>query len=154
MSSVLFLFPSAFIETSVFPSFQLIQFFQSLFPYLKIEHTHKGGDVTVLTITDPFLYYLSSVKLLKGLYITMFTLMLKALMSITFLYPRAQQEVVIFWCQIKPHIFLIITQNFQLIAVNVLISGIPILIFICIFITASSPSVKYLLFCPRRENKK
>ena len=36
---------------------------------------------------------------------------------------------------------------------KLLISGIPILIFLCIFITASSP-VSYSYFCPRRENKK
>ena len=50
-------------------------------------------------------------------------------------------------CQMKAHIFLIITPKFQVqihftlevIAENVPISGIPILIFLCIFVTASSP---------------
>ena len=38
-------------------------------------------------------------------------------------------------------------------AENVPIIGIPILIFLCIYITASSP-VSHTYFCPRRENKK
>ena len=53
------------------------------------------------------------------------------------LIPRVQPEVVLFCCQIKAHIFLIINPKFQLqicytlevIAENVHISGIPILIF-------------------------
>ena len=60
----------------------------------------------------------------------------------------------------KARIFLIITPKFQIqieytlevIAENVPISGIPILIFLCIFITASFPSVTYVIL-PRRENK-
>ena len=75
-----------------------------------------------------------------------------------FLSHRAQPEVVLFWYQMKAHIFLIVTWKFQLqihytlavIAENVPISGIPIFIFLCIFITASSP-VSHSYFCPRRE---
>ena len=86
---------------------------------------------------------------------------LKWYVPIAFLSPRAQLEVVLFWYQMKAHIFLIITQKFHLqihytvaaIAENVLISGIPILIFLCIFITASSP-VSLSYFCPRSENNK
>ena len=82
-------------------------------------------------------------------------------MPITFSSPRVQPEVVLFWYQMKAHIFLIITPKFQLqvhntlevIAENVPISGIPIFIFLCIFITASSP-VLHNCFCPGRENKK
>ena len=59
----------------------------------------------------------------------------------------------------KAHIFLIITLKCQLqihytlevIAENVPIFGIPILIFLCIFILALYP-VSYTYFCPRREN--
>ena len=66
-------------------------------------------------------------------------------------------------CQMKAHIFLIMTPKFQLqihytlevIAENVPISGIPIFIFLCIFIIAlASPPVSNTYFCPRRENKK
>ena len=72
---------------------------------------------------------------------------LKWYVPIAFSSPRAQSEVVLFWCQMKAHIFLIIAPNFQLqihytlevIAENVPISGIPILIFLRIFIIASSP---------------
>ena len=38
----------------------------------------------------------------------------KVLMPITSSSPRVQQEVVLFWCQMKAHLFLIITPNFQL----------------------------------------
>ena len=63
------------------------------------------------------------------------------------LVPMMQPEVVRFWCQMKAHTFLIITLKFQpqihytleAIAENVPISGIPIFIFLCIFITASTP---------------
>ena len=73
---------------------------------------------------------------------------------------RVQSEVAFFWYQMKANIFLITTPKFQLqihctfevIAENVPISGIPILNFFCIFITASSP-VSNICFCPRRENK-
>ena len=55
--------------------------------------------------------------------------------------PRAQPEVVFFWCQMKGHIFLIITPKFQLqihftlevTTENVLISGIPICFFFSVF---------------------
>ena len=85
----------------------------------------------------------------------------KAVCSHCILIPRAQLEVVpFFWCQMKPHIFLIIAPKFQLqihytsevIAENVPISDIPILIFICIFITVSSP-VSYTYFCPGKKIK-
>ena len=70
----------------------------------------------------------------------------------------AQPEVVLFWCQMKAHFCLIITPEFQLrihytlaaIAENAPTSGIPILIFLCIFITASPP-VLHSYYCPRRE---
>ena len=63
-----------------------------------------------------------------------------------------------FWCQIEAHIFLIITQKYQLqiqctladIAENVHLSHIEILIS-CIFITASHQC--HILFLQRRENK-
>ena len=90
-------------------------------------------------------------------------LYLKWYVPIAFSSPRAQPEVpvVLFWCQMKAHIFLIITPKFQLqihygilylvvTTENVPISGIPILIFLCIFISASS-SVSHTYFCPRRE---
>ena len=74
--------------------------------------------------------------------------------------PGLNQKWYFFWSQIKAHIFLIITQKFQLqihymlavIAENVPIFGIPILIFLCIFITGTFP-VSHSYFCPRRENK-
>ena len=79
---------------------------------------------------------------------------------ITFLSPRGQPEIVLFWCQIIAHIFsyynpIISASNYTLevTAENVSISDIPILIFLCIFITASS-LVSHTNFCPRRENKK
>ena len=61
-------------------------------------------------------------------------------------------------CQMKVHVFLIITPKFQLqihytlvvIAESVPISGIPILVFLYIFITASFP-MSHSYFCPRRE---
>ena len=61
----------------------------------------------------------------------------------------------------KAHSFLIVTPKFQLqihytledIAESVQISSIPVLIFLGIFKTASSP-VSHTYFCPRRENKK
>ena len=79
--------------------------------------------------------------------------------SIAFSSPRAQPEVALFWCQMIAHIFLIITPKCQLqihytlavIAENAPISGIPILIFLCIFVTASPP-VSHSYICPRREN--
>ena len=72
----------------------------------------------------------------------------------------AQPEVVHIWCQMKIHIFLRITPKFQLqihyivagIAENVPVFGKPILIFLCIFITASSP-VSLSYFYLRREHK-
>ena len=77
------------------------------------------------------------------------------------LIPRAQPEVVLLCCYLKAYIFLIITQKFQLqihytaevTAENGSTSGIPILIFLCIFVTASFP-VLHTCFCFRRENKK
>ena len=86
---------------------------------------------------------------------------LKLDVPIAFSSPRALPEVVLFRCQMKAHIFLIITPKFKLqiyytlevIAENVPISSISILIFSFIFITALSP-VSHTYFCPRRENKK
>ena len=72
-------------------------------------------------------------------------------MPIKFLSPGAKQEVVLFWRQMKAHIFLIISPKFQLQIHNILlklqqknatISGIPILI-LCIFIKVSSHVSKY-----------
>ena len=65
-----------------------------------------------------------------------------------------------FFGQMKANIFLITTQKFQLqihstweiLAENVPISGIPVFLFLWIFIIASSP-VSHV-FCSRRENKK
>ena len=61
-------------------------------------------------------------------------------------HPQGSIRSSTFWCQIKAYIFLIITPKFQLqihyalevIAENVPFSGIPILTFLCIFMTASS----------------
>ena len=86
---------------------------------------------------------------------------LKLDVPIAFSSPRALPEVVLFWCQMKAHIFLIITPKFQLQiyytlevkAENVPISSIPILIFLYTFMTALS-SVSHTYFCPSRENKK
>ena len=63
--------------------------------------------------------------------------------------------------QMEDHSFLILTPKFhhqnhytwQVITENVHISGIPILIFWCIFITASSP-VSHSYLCLRRANRK
>ena len=73
-------------------------------------------------------------------------LQLEALYADHILNPQAQPEVVLFCCQMKINIFLIIAPKFQrqihytlkVIAENVPTSGIPILIFLLIFITASS----------------
>ena len=61
----------------------------------------------------------------------------------------------------KARYFLTIIPKFQLqihytlegTAENVQVIGVPILIILCIYITASSP-VSHTYFCPRKENKK
>ena len=82
---------------------------------------------------------------------------LKWYIHIAFSSPRAQLEVVLFWISNESPYFLIVNPKLQLqipvIGENVPISGVPILIFWCIFITAYSP-VSHSYFCPRRENKK
>ena len=77
-------------------------------------------------------------------------------MPITFSPPRVQPEVFF----MKAHIFLSITPKFQLqihytlevLTENAPTSGIPIFIFSCNFLTASSP-VSHTCFCLRREIK-
>ena len=86
--------------------------------------------------------------------------MVKRYVPITFS-PPGLNGIITFWCQLKAHIFLSITPKFQLqihytlavVAENLSISGIPTLIFLCIFITALFP-VSHSYICPRRENKK
>ena len=86
-------------------------------------------------------------------------LQFKGIYAITFSSPRAQPEAVLFWYEspyfsnYNPKFQLQIHNTLEVIADNVPISGIPILIFLCIFITASSP-VSHTCFCLRRENKK
>ena len=67
------------------------------------------------------------------------------------LIPGAPQKLVLFWFQMKAHTFLIITlqihNTLELTAENVPISAIPILIFVCIFMTASS-SMSHSFFNP------
>ena len=61
----------------------------------------------------------------------------------------------------EAHIFLILIPKFQLqihytlkgTAENVQVIGVSIMIFLCIYLTASSP-VSHTYFYPRRENKK
>ena len=94
----------------------------------------------------------------RVIFISFWTIIFKVGCSICIIIPRTQPEVGFFWCCTKALIFLIITPKFQLqihytlkvIAENVSISGIPILIFLLIFMTASSP-VSCTVFAPREK---
>ena len=86
---------------------------------------------------------------------------LKVIMAITFSSPKCNRK----WCFFflvsdeSPYfshynlkISASIHNTLEVIAENVLISGTPIFIFLCIFITASSP-VSHDCFCPREKIK-
>ena len=74
-------------------------------------------------------------------------------MPITFSSPRAQPEVIHFWCQMKAHVFLIVNPKFQLQILcsfgdttqNANLNGISENNFLCVFITASPRGAYFLL---------